>query len=582
MSRSTPEILQTILDFFPHTLCACILSNKNGTIAVHNERVATFFQDIDMNIKGKSLPNLLKKMGAHHTDFFLSNPPDGEARTFSLPGRSFIAFKKTLRTNDFGLDIASNLYLFFWGEIPYQQGEKYELLLHEFEILLDSLHDGVWIIDGHGMTLHVNKALNRIAGINAKNVVGKHVTVPMMEGKFTTCVTLDALKQKKTVTQFDDYSNGNRCLNTSVPILDENGEVRRVVASIRDMSELETLQAKMIRAEMEAIRYKAGVENQGQMDGYLGSSAIYKDCLKQLAQVAKSTSCVLLTGETGTGKSMAAGYIHKKSDRNGKAFISINCAAIPESLMDSELFGYQKGAFTGADQGGKKGYFELADGGTLLLDEVGELPLSVQAKLLHVLDNFSFHKVGGSAQVSVDVRIVAASNRPLAKLVKNGEFRQDLYYRLHILTVQMPSLRDRMEDIAELANSFLDDACRRLGTAKLFSPKALLALTTHTWPGNVRELRGAVEYLAAMTEGNTIRVEHLRPHVLPDKMDEGGVVTVRKSLTTAVHELEHTMLKEAIIEEGSTYKAAKRLGISQSSVVRKARSLGIRISSHSD
>ena len=576
---SIPSILENILEFFPLTLCVCILSGKKGNIEAYNTRFETFFNSTASSLLGKSLLQLLSKMGAKHTDFILQNPPDGEARTFTLPERTFISFKKTLRNGDLGLVIDEELHLFFWGEIPYQHGEKYELLLHEFEIILDSIHDGVWIIDGNGITLHANKALKRIAGISAKDVIGKHVTVPMLEGKFTSCVTLDALEQKKTVTQFDDYFNGNRCLNTSSPILNEMGEVHRVVASIRDMTELESLQEKVAQIELEASRYKGELAKLEKGSEFVGNSAIFQKSLKELKKVAKSPSCVLLMGETGTGKSLAASYIHENSERKDKSFIAINCAAIAESLIDSELFGYQKGAFTGADQNGKKGYFEMADGGTLLLDEVGELPLGVQAKLLHVLDNYSFHKVGGNASVSVDVRIIAATNRPLEDLVKTGEFRKDLYYRLNILTITVPPLRERFEDVPLLANAFLSDACRRLGTAKTFHKKALLALSGYSWPGNVRELRGAVEYLVAMSEGNTIKVEDMRPYIFSESLDASASVFIKaKNLNDAVSELERGMIKNALIQEGSTYKAAKILGISQSSVVRKAKSLGIKIS----
>lgn len=574
-----PAILQNFLEFFPHTLCACILSGKKGNIEGYNKRFELFFDPIDSPLVGKSLLQLLSKMGATHTGFLLQNPPDGEARTFTLFKRTFIGFKKTLRNGDFGLKIDNELYFFFWGEIPYQHGEKYELLLHEFEIILDSIHDGVWIIDGNGITLHANKALKRIAGISAKDVVGKHVTVPMKEGKFAACVTLDALEQKRTVTQFDDYLNGKRCLNTSSPILDDKGEVHRVVASIRDMTELENLQKKLSQVELEALRYKGELEKLEKDSVFVGNSHVFQKNLKELKKVAKSISSVLLLGETGTGKSLAASYIHENSERKGKAFIAINCAAIAESLIDSELFGYHKGAFTGADQAGKKGYFELANGGTLLLDEIGELPLAIQAKLLHVLDNYSFHKVGGNTSINVDVRIIAATNRPLEELVKTGEFRKDLFYRLHVLTVTIPPLRDRCEDVPLLANAFLSASCKRLGTAKSFHKKALLALSGYSWPGNVRELRGAVEYLVAMSEGSIIKVDDMRPYIFAENLEKSTSLSITsKNLNDAVAELEREMIKHALIQEGSTYKAAKVLDISQSSVVRKAKALGIRIS----
>ncbi len=576
-----PEILKQILEYFPVPLYACLVHENSGKILAANEKAERFFDTAENKLQGKELSQLLKKMGATHTDFIGQVPPDGEARTFSVDQRSFLCFKKKIRNRDFGLQLEEALVFIFWVEMPYQQNERYELLLHEFEILLDSIHDGIWIIDGNGITLYANKALKRIAGISSKDVVGKHVTIPMMQGKFTSCVTLDALAQKKTVTQFDDYSNGRHCLNTSTPILDDSGNVKRVVALIRDMSEYDDLHKKVLDAEQTVKQYKGELKKFENGSKYIGTSKVFQNCLEQLKKVAKSTSSVLLLGETGTGKSLAASFIHEHSPRKDKPFIAINCAAIAESLIDSELFGYEKGSFTGADQAGKKGYFEQADKGTLLLDEIGELPLSVQAKLLHVLDNYGFHRVGGNTLINVDVRIIAATNRPLDELVKRKEFREDLYYRLHILNVNIPPLRQRQEDIPELAKSFLADACKRLNTIKSFAPKTLLALSSYSWPGNVRELRGAVEYLAAMTEGNIIRPTDLHPYVFAEKDSDSTHTSINvndKTLEEAVFELEYSMIKDALVQEGSTYKAAKKLGISQSTVVRKAKHLGIKIS----
>ena len=206
----------------------------------------------------------------------------------------------------------------------------------------------------------------------------------------------------------------------------------------------------------------------------------------------------------------------------------------------------------------------------------------MQAKLLHVLDNYGFHRVGGNTLINVDVRIIAATNRPLDELVRRKEFREDLFYRLNILNVNIPPLRERQEDIPELAKSFLADACKRLNTIKSFAPKTLLALSSYTWPGNVRQLRAAVEYLAAMTEGNIIRPTDLYPYVFPEKPAENINTSITnindKTLEEAIFELEYTMIKDTLVQEGSTYKAAKKLGISQSTVVRKAKHLGIKIS----
>ncbi len=467
-------------------------------------------------------------------------------------------------------------------KINHVDPELFSLCNTELQAIIDSIHDGIWVIDNNGTTLHVNKAMKRIANIEPREVIGKHVTDPIASGAFASAVTLSALKQKKVVTMFDDYACGTRCLNTSTPIFDEHGEVWRVVASIRDMTELEELQKRLVEAEMEVRSYRGQLRNivdDTDSDMVANSKVMYQ-CVHDLKRAAKSPSGVLLFGETGTGKTLAASLIHKQSPRSKFPFITVNCAAIPHTLIESELFGYEKGAFSGANLSGKKGYFELADKGTLLLDEVGELPLNMQAKLLHVLDNQMFHKVGGEKVIKVDVRIIAATNKPLDKLVHTGEFRQDLYYRLNFLNVTIPPLRKHPEDITELAFSFLEKACRKNGQSKTFSPKVLRCFTAHTWPGNIRELKACVEFLAVMAEGNIINVSDLPQHILDlpslkERYQENDDELL--SIKDAVKNVERQMIRQALVQTGSTHKAAKILGISQSSVVRKARQLGITV-----
>ncbi len=582
---------QNYLDCVPEGLYSCIFSTEEGIIEAYTKNCIAFFESVrsikNKNIHGVSVFKLMSELGLQFTDLKCNVHGENlqeECQVFVLNKRKFNLFCRLLNNDELGLDTSKKYYIFVWTEIQYTElSEKfeeanYELVLNELQIVLDSIHDGVWIIDGNGITRHVNKALKRIANIRAKDVMGKHVTEPMLKGKFKSCVTLDALESKKAVTQFDDYMNDKRCLNTSTPILDENGNVRSVVAVIRDLTELEKIQNSLIESELQSISKESGLREIGM---FVGESSVFAGVLSQLKKAAKATQPVLLMGETGTGKTLAASFIHDNSQRKDKQVVHVNCGGIPETLIDSELFGYEKGAFTGAEPGGKKGYFELADGGTLFLDEIGELPLASQSKLLQVLDNYSFHKVGGKAPVKVDVRIIAATNRPLDELVKEGTFRKDLFYRLKILNVNIPPLRERFEDVPLLANLFLREACQRLGTVKTFHKKALLAMSGHTWQGNVRELRGVVEYLAAMTEGSIIRVEDMK-HFKFTEQEEGNeevkISLNNKNLNEAVADLEKSMIKDALIQEGSSYKAAKRLGISQSSVVRKAQSFGIRLS----
>ena len=468
--------------------------------------------------------------------------------------------------------------IFVMQEVPpITKFPDYNILNQQLNVILDSVHDGIWIIDAKGITMHVNKALDRIAGIKAEDVIGKHVTAPMEAGQFTSCVTLRALEQQQAITLFDDYASGKRCLNTSTPIFDEQGQVVRVVASIRDMTELEALQLKLAEAERKARLYKEKLERSDRTThvDFIGSSTAMYNCLRALEKAARVPSGVLILGETGTGKTFGANFVHQNSVRAQAPFVTVNCAAIPSTLIESELFGYEKGAFTGAASEGKKGYFELANKGTLLLDEIGELPLNMQAKLLHVLDSFTFHRVGGVKKIEVDVRILAATNKPLEQLVQAGTFRADLYYRLRVLTVTIPPLRDRVEDIPALASYFLEEACKRHGTKKFFDPKVLDRFPLYSWPGNVRELQATVEFLAAMAEGSIIKLCDLPPQFDTGVANEEGTPLI--DLKKATQNLEFKMIKDALVRTGSTYKAAARLGVSQSTVVRKAQRLGIMV-----
>jgi len=578
-----------LLDLLPASVCALLCRKEDWRVEACNQSFRQLARRLDRQTEpvGISLPGWLERYAGGHFPADLSSGQI-ELRLENAPWR--------LNWRDADEELR---FVLLCEDHESADRENQERFSQELYDIMDSLYDGVWVIDGSGNTLHVNKALKRIAGINPDEMIGKSVRVPLREGKFSTAVTLEALKQKKTITRFDDYPNGARCLNTSTPFFDAKGNVSRVVACIRDITELEFLQRNLADAERKGfLRSSDGERYRDGEDQFIATSALMQRCMAELDKAAKAPSGILILGETGTGKTYAASWIHQRSKRADGPFIAVNCAAIPPSLIESELFGYEKGAFTGASRTGRKGYFELANKGTLLLDEIGELPLNMQAKILHVLDGQGFRKIGGEKEVNVDVRIIAATNRSLEQLVREGSFRADLYYRLRVLSIEMPPLRDHAGDIAPLMMFFLDKVCTRYNITKTFSPKVVECFCKHPWPGNVRELRATVEFLATMTESSLISLRDLPPWLVDsmsgalrpeDKIalasfenieslpGEKSALLPKISFRDTVENLERNLISRALGDTGSTYKAAALLGLSQSTVVRKARQLGVRV-----
>lgn len=445
----------------------------------------------------------------------------------------------------------------------------------ELAAIFDSSYDGLYITDGQGNTLRLNKAFERITGVTATECIGRNMADLVAEGYFSRSGTLVALEENKPVTVPLQAKTGKSALVTSTPIFDDDHNIILVVTNVRDLTELNQLKQKVDDLETLSKAYHVELQ-QLRMEStakYVFNSPPMRDLMRTILHVASVESTVLIQGESGAGKEVVADLLHNYSDRRDMPFIKINCAAIPPNLLESELFGYEPGAFSGADRRGKPGIFELANHGTLFLDEISELPLDLQVKLLRVLQDKTVMRIGGTQNIQVDFRIIAGSNVDLMQMVQKKLFRADLFYRCNVVPIYVPPLRDRIDDIPFLCAHFLDMFNQKYKLNKKLSPEVIQVFIHYDWPGNVRELRNLIERLVVTTRHDLINISDLNSwtKLAPTFMDDEEV----RPLQEALEATERKMLMAAFQRCSTTYEAADLLGISQASVVRKTKKFGI-------
>jgi PAS domain S-box-containing protein/TyrR family helix-turn-helix protein len=453
-------------------------------------------------------------------------------------------------------------------------------LLRQQDAIIDSMSDGLWVCDAEAKVLRVNTASERLNDIKAAQVVGRNMRELVAEGIFDRSATLEVLRTGKRVNMLQ-ARKGRQLVLTGVPVHDEAGRLIRVVVNERDITEIESLQRDL--EEQEALRDRfrdqvlelqiEAVESKR----VIARSPCMQQALRQAIKVSGSSSTVLVLGESGVGKGLFADIIHKYSPRAGRPLVKVNCGAIPDSLVEAELFGYEKGAFTGAQAKGKAGYFEVAEGGTLFLDEIAELPLSSQVKLLRFLEDRRIARVGGTQSKELDVRIVAATHRDLQAMVDAGTFRLDLFYRLNVIPLVIPPLRERTECILPVLRHYVDLYAARLGVTRRLSRAATDTLLGYAWPGNVRELMNLCERLVVLSEGEVIDRADLPPQIASAaaRSPSPAAWEDEVSLDEAVARTERALLLRARTRFSSQSEIAKALGVNQSTVARKLKRYGI-------
>ncbi|MGE5702784.1 MAG: sigma-54 interaction domain-containing protein [Clostridia bacterium] len=453
----------------------------------------------------------------------------------------------------------------------------------QFIDIFNALADGIYISDAQGKTLWVNKASENLCGVPKEQLIGRYVAELEAMGVFNPSVTRMVMETGKTTTTVQLVNNKSRFLVTGHIIPDELGLPELIVAHSRDITEaartssqLEETIALLKRYSEEVHVMKREVQSSSK-ENLIGSSRSFLSLLELLKKVAVVDTTVLITGETGVGKTFLAEYIHQLSDRCSQPFVHVNCSAIPESLIESELFGYHKGAFTGANQTGKIGLVKMADKGTLFLDEISELPFHLQSKLLLLLQNKTFMPIGDTKTYTADVRIIAATNTNLMEQVKLGKFRHDLYYRLNILPINVPPLRERKEDIFPLLYFYLKKFNTKHNGRRRFTAEVLDVLHQYDWPGNVRELENLVERIVITAKQDELLVSDLPEELrMISAIDDSLLILGGNlSLTERIEKIEGELIIQALKQHKSTRKAAAALGITQSLLMRRVKKYGI-------
>ncbi|AZO96350.1 sigma-54-dependent Fis family transcriptional regulator [Halocella sp. SP3-1] len=444
----------------------------------------------------------------------------------------------------------------------------------ELDAIIESVSDGLYITNGKGDTIRINSSYEKITGIKSEDVLGRNMRELVAEGIFSESVTFQVLEKREPVTVMHELKSGQRILSTGNPVFNEEGKIVRVVTTARDVKELNHLKEELEKTKQLSKKYYSELEKlrlqQLELDDVVVKSDKMEKIIDLALQIGGVDSTVLITGESGVGKEIIARTIHKSSKRSKNSFMKVNCGAIPDNLLEAELFGYEKGAFTGAKSDGKPGIFELADKGTILLDEVGELPLNLQVKLLRVLQEEEIMRVGGTESIKIDVRVLAATNRDLDIMLQEGTFREDLYYRLNVVPIHIPPLRERKADIAPLSYNFLNQFNKKYNVNKKIALETIEYLEYYKWPGNVRELKNLIERFVVMYSQDIIE-----PRILPKKIKEienketDIKVTDIIPLKKAVSKVEKDILKMAFEKCSSTYEVARVLEVSQPTVVRK-------------
>ena len=450
------------------------------------------------------------------------------------------------------------------------------LFPRELDAIVDVAYDGILISDGEGIVIKINESYSKITGVQPEQLIGKNVKEFLRLGYYDHSIVQMVLKEKRTITRPQRILlNQKEVLVSASPVFNKDNVLDMVICFTRDLTDLNNIRNELVENKKLVSKYKK--ELQESRNGLTSASKSFiarsRDMLKVLDilnRVKNIDSSLLILGESGVGKSMFVKYLHSISSRKDHPFFVINCGAIPEHLLESELFGYEKGAFTGANTGGKLGILELANKGIVFLDEITELSPALQVKLLTFLQDKQFMRVGGTKNIQVDVRIISATNKNISNLIERGLFREDLYYRINVIPITIPPLRDRRDEIISMIWHFCDTFNNKYQKKTFFSADAFDCLNTYHWPGNVRELENLVERLIIMND-KIITAEDL-----PENIRSNQYYPNMNNLKEAAADFEKNFILQKMKEVGSIDELANMIGIHRTTLVRKMIKLGIK------
>ena len=563
-------------DIFESTSNGVIATDRHGRIVLFNQQAVEILKKGEKLVPGKAVLEALPVTGP----LVMKSLQTGEPQLgYHVYGKyvSLVANITPIRKDGQIIGAMCNFQPMQQFEDSARKLDSYVKLNIELETIFQTSSDGIVVYDGDGRVRTMNEVAAFYDGVKAEDVIGMHYTEMIKTGILDRSVVPEVMKAKKKVSALVKVRRTNKTLLvTGAPAFDETGNISLIVVSFHDMTQLNNIHEQLEQSRMVADKYEEELAELSLSELDKHKIVMASEPTRQVFQMAiklskMKVSNILILGESGTGKGLLAKFIHKSSKRVKKSFIQINCAAVPENLLEAELFGYEKGAFTGANDRGKAGLFELAHEGTLFLDEIGDMPLSIQAKLLKYLDDHEVMRLGSVKAKTIDCIIIAATNRRLGDLVKEKKFREDLFYRLNTFPIELPPLRERPEDVFELTRYYLKKYNTQYGVKRKITSDGIEKMQSYPFRGNVRELKNIIKKAVVLSERQKIDPIVIKSLQMTEERVEKIVPEKKRKrkLTDEILMLEKKMIKDALKTCRNLREIAHELGISEPTAFRK-------------